>query len=46
MYNKNFEITFFNTYMVQFYDKWIAENMPDVLKNSGGSLWLKKIKCD
>jgi len=46
MYNKNFEITFFNTYMIQFYDKWFAENMPDVLKNSGGSLWLKKIKCD
>lgn len=44
MYNDHFEIIFFNTFMEQFYEKWITENMPDVLKNRGGGLWLRKVK--
>jgi len=45
MYNTNFEIIFFNTFMERFYEKWIKENMPDVLKNPGGGLWLRKVKA-
>ncbi len=44
MYNSNFELLFFNTYMEQFHKTWIAKNMPDILKNMGGGLWLRKVK--
>lgn len=44
MYNTNFEIIFFNTFIEQFHRDWLQKNMPDVLKNTGGGLWLRKIK--
>ncbi len=42
MYNTEFEIVFFNTYIEQFEKQWLTEHMPDVLKNPGGGLWLRK----
>lgn len=43
MYNKEFEIVMFNTYLENFHKEWFEKNMPNCLKNEGGSLWIKKI---
>lgn len=42
MYNTSFEIVFFNSFIEQFEKQWLSEHMPDVLKNPGGGLWLRK----
>ncbi len=42
MYNTNFEIVFFNTFLEHFYKERFAAKMPDCLKNEGGSLWIRK----
>jgi predicted O-methyltransferase YrrM len=42
MYNSNFEIIFFNTFLEHFYKERFAVKMPDCLKNEGGSLWIQK----
>jgi hypothetical protein len=42
MYNTDFEIVLFNTYLEQFHTKWFEDNMPLCLKNRGGSLWIRK----
>lgn len=42
MYNTEFEVIFFNSYVEQFEKEWISKHMPDVLKNPGGGLWLRK----
>ncbi len=43
-YNDHFEIILFNTFMEQFHQDWFTENMPLCLKNTGGSLWIRKNK--
>lgn len=42
MYNNEFEIILFNTFLEHFYENWFLENMPNCLKNRGGSIWLRK----
>ncbi|GAB3920794.1 class I SAM-dependent methyltransferase [Larkinella terrae] len=42
MYNRDFEILFFNSFMHQNYPSWLAKNMPRFLHNPGGSIWLRK----
>jgi hypothetical protein len=43
MYNSNFEIIAFNTYLEQKKQAWFEKNMPLCLKNTGGSIYLKKL---
>lgn len=42
-FNPHFEIVLFNTYMEHFFTDWFAEYMPLCLKNTGGSIWLKRV---
>jgi hypothetical protein len=42
-FNNVFEILYFNSYMGHFYRKRLQEKMPLCLRNTGGSLWLKKV---
>lgn len=42
-FNYAFKITFFCTYLHVHYHEWIKENMPKLLGNQGGNLWLRKI---
>jgi predicted O-methyltransferase YrrM len=42
MYNSNYSIVMFNTFLEQFHKDWFIENMPVCLKNEGGSIWIKK----
>lgn len=42
-YNTTFKIVMFNSYLAQFYREKLQNNMPLCLKNTGGSLWLKKM---
>jgi len=44
MYNDSFEILFFSDYFVKKNHELIAKRCPLFLKNTGGSLWMKKIK--
>lgn len=41
-HNSTFEIMMFNTFMQQFHRGFFEEHMPLCLKNSGGSIWLRK----
>jgi predicted O-methyltransferase YrrM len=43
-YNNNFEIIFFADYMQGKYRSWFQKNMPLCLRNTGGNIWLRKIK--
>jgi len=43
MYNTNFKIVAFSTYLENIHEKWFMENMPLCLKNTGGSCWLEKV---
>lgn len=43
-YNENFEIVFFNTCLNHFYPSEFAKTLPLSQKNTGGSIWIKKIK--
>ncbi len=42
-FNQAFEILYFNDYLRQFHAGLISAKMPLCLKNSGGSIWLKKV---
>jgi len=42
MYNRQFKIVMFNTFMEYFYKDWFREKMPKCLKNEGGSIWIQK----
>jgi len=42
-YNKQFEIQLFNTFIDWFYKEKYFREMPLVQKNTGGSIWLKKL---
>lgn len=41
-YNSEWRIYFFNTYVAEVYNDFIAEKMPLCLKNSGGSLYIQR----
>jgi predicted O-methyltransferase YrrM len=43
MYNNQYKIVMFNTFLEHFHRSWFLENMPDCLKNPGGSIWLQKL---
>jgi len=43
MNNNNYEILFFNDYMAKTHAEKIQEEMPEFMKNSGGSFWLRKV---
>jgi predicted O-methyltransferase YrrM len=45
-YNRAFKIVFFNTFLERFYEEEFAQHMPLCLKNTGGSLWLRKVDGD
>jgi len=42
-YNKEFKIVMFNTYLESMYETKIKNRFPLLYKNTGGSIWLKKI---
>jgi len=42
MYNADFEIVFFNTFLEHFHKERFMRTMPDCLKHPGGSLWIRK----
>ena len=44
MYNEAFEVVFFNDYFARKCREIIQSDYPAMLKNSGGSIWLRK-KC-
>jgi len=41
-YNTTFRIVFFNTCLELLIPEYFAEKMPLCLKNTGGSIWLRK----
>ena len=41
-FNDTFEIAFFNTFLEYFHRAWFEEHMPLCLRNTGGSLWLRR----
>lgn len=43
MYNSNFEIILFNTFLQKFNESWFSKNMPLCLEGPGGSIWIKKM---
>ncbi len=42
-YNHAFKIEFFNTFLESFYPELFSTEMPLCMKNTGGSIWLKKL---
>lgn len=42
MYNLNYEIVMFNTYLERNYRDRFKEKMPICLENEGGSIWIRK----
>lgn len=43
MYNQQFKIRLFNTYLETHYTEWFRKHMPLCLKNPGGSIWIEKM---
>lgn len=43
-YNDEWQIYFFNTYVAKFFNDFLVEKMPLCLKNTGGSIYLKRVK--
>lgn len=43
-YNDNFKIKFFNSFFGKFYSDKLAKYTPLCLKNTGGSIWIQKVK--
>lgn len=43
-YNSAFEVYFCNTFLEYFYDAEFKREMPLCMKNTGGSIWLRKIR--
>lgn len=42
-YNNSFKIIFFNSYLAHFFKTKIEEEYPLCMKNTGGSIWIKKV---
>lgn len=43
-YNDSFQIELWNNYLITQNREWFAQYMPLCLKNTGGSIWIRKIK--
>ena len=43
-YNNSFKIQFFNSFITYFYTEEFIKDLPLCMNNTGGSLWIKKIK--
>jgi predicted O-methyltransferase YrrM len=43
MYNRAFQIAYFNHFLASFHAADIARHLPDCLKHPGGSLWLRRL---
>jgi hypothetical protein len=43
-YNKVFKIQFYNSFLTYFYRDRFLSDMPLCLKNTGGSIWLRKVR--
>jgi hypothetical protein len=43
-YNNSFKIIYFNDYFFNYKLSMVKRNMPLILKNSGASIWIKKVK--
>jgi len=41
--NNGYEIIFFNDYFMRFFSEIIDKDFPAFFRNSGGSLWLRKL---
>jgi hypothetical protein len=41
-YNEAFPIILFNSFIRLFHQEWLQKNMPLILTDTGGSLWLRK----
>ena len=44
MFNEVFEVVLFNSYLGHHHRPWFEQNWPEFLHNTGGSLWIKKVK--
>ncbi len=44
MYNDSFQIEFFNDFFAKNFAELILKDCPHMVKNSGGSIWLRKVK--
>jgi predicted O-methyltransferase YrrM len=42
MYNPEFEVIMFNTFLEEHHEDWFQKNMPLCLENKGGSIYLRK----
>jgi hypothetical protein len=42
-YNINFKIVLFNTYLETMYYEQLKDRFPLIYKNTGGSIWIKKV---
>jgi hypothetical protein len=42
-YNSQFKIVLFNTHLAYFYEEKLMQKFPLIFKNTGGSIWIKKI---
>ncbi|MBN1493974.1 MAG: class I SAM-dependent methyltransferase [Candidatus Omnitrophica bacterium] len=43
-FNNCFEVTFFSTFLIHYYEDWFKQHMPLCIKDKGGgSLWIKKV---
>jgi len=42
MYNPEFEVIMFNTFLEEHHEEWFSKNMPLCLENKGGSIYLRK----
>lgn len=42
-YNSEWNICFFNTYVATVFKKFLAENLPLCLKNTGGSMYIQRV---
>jgi len=42
-YNNAFKIVLFNTYLESMYEAKLKSRFPLLYKNTGGSIWIKKI---
>jgi hypothetical protein len=43
-FNEAFEIVYFNTFLAHFHRALLAELMPLCLRNTGGSIWLRRVR--
>ncbi len=42
MYNPEFEVIMFNTFLEEHHEDWFSKHMALCLENKGGSIWLRK----